>query len=239
MKINSLVLNELVNSVYLGGVIKECLLKIKGGKAIIQSINNSNSLFVSSRGDVPDTPDIEIGIPDLSIFAKLISGVSDKNNDISYSINKDGTKLSLRLKGKGQVKLLLSSPDQVPNVVEDEDAINSLKETCKNKMELTKEICTNFAYFTNLFKCGTVVLEAKGGKITFQNGSGDENEYKIQLGKTKCEDIVVEVEATSLLSVMNFLSFNEEINPILYFGKDVPILIEFKNIVWALSPIAS
>ncbi len=236
-KISGDLISSLINNVFLSGVIDECLLVIEKNVGTIQAIDMSNCFFVScSEKFDTDLDDVEMGLSNLALLSKTF----DSGDEVSFSIDeaKEQTWLKLKIKGKGNVKLILLDPETIPTIVEDAGAGEKLVDSYRNSLKLSDSAIEKISYFLDMFKPKDIVISIKKGKMYFSNGLGSTNQFKSSLGNIKAKDATFEIMAEHFLAVINRIKVLEtDVN--ILVKADSPVILQTESAIWAFSPIPS
>jgi len=233
-------IKKLINSVYLDGLIEECIMKVDDVNISIQAVDMANTLFVSCEYESPFdniVDDVILGLGDLGMLAKYFGMVGgDKVN-----IAKKGNTLTVRWPKHGSLNYLLTDPDVIPNSVDDEGATDNFRETTTHTIAIKDAFCKNFLSFISISKTELVTFQLKDSKAYLRSGSTGEHKFTIPMGTVKGKkplDTKVDIYGTHLTAIIKQLEFGEGAGGItMGFGKGKPIVITQDERLWALLPI--
>jgi hypothetical protein len=228
-------LTKLLNHTHLGGIINECVLTIKNGIGIIQSIDNSNCLFLSCSEELENMSDMELGISDLSILAKFFNDYTDES--IGFQVTRDKKQLIFKPKRGGLLKLLLLDIELVPTHIKEPDAKDEMLSNHSFSLDFNKDIAEDYLYYSNLLKNESSLIEVVGGKVSLSSGKNEINQFNLPLGKIDSDDFCTEIYKEHLVAIVQNLKWDEENKPEILFGNETPVIIrQDENNIWALTP---
>jgi hypothetical protein len=236
-KIDSLSLATLLGRVVLKGRIEECVVISKDGRASVQAIDLTNSVFVSCSRKIEGLPDMKIGMSKLSIVTKCLS----LGGDVLISI-KDN-KLTLKREGLGLIKLLLLDPAQIATSVKEEDAEKKICATQKVEFSIDNSVVEKFQTYNGLVSSDSTIVSVKNGQVTFHSRKTSEAQFSIVVATIKDEaaEMSTEVYTAYLMEVLSVLEFPKGKSCTIGLSDKGPILIKQAHqgtSLWALTPIA-
>ena len=233
------ILNILKNC-YLGGLIEECILKIKNGKGIIEAVDITSSIIVVTKKRIlPKGINTILGIGNIDLLAKSISAMPDNIKaflgDDYFSISNSG--------GRRKLIYLLTDPDLISTKIEMDDnekILDKIRKSSKYTAELTESFIQDFQTNISLLKIKEVSLKAKGDALTFVCGGENDHQYKMRLeNEIDCdENMEVKLNGENLSKVFSVISRDEDEPVTIQFGENSPLVINGKDSVWALTPLA-
>jgi len=246
LNLNSKSFKNLVESVYLSGIIDACVLEVNNCTGTIQSIDKLNCLFVSNNTKITDDDKfkLKIGFSDLSSLYKILNNLKE-GQEIKYNISKDTKWLNINIKGKGKLRLLLVEPDELSTAVEGDDIVTKLMENVTIEVEITDDVKQKILYFLNMFKDKIINFVVDNKELYVQSHGNDgfiegSHHFKVSLGEVESEDVTIEINGTYFLTVLSYL--NEKATSKIHIGDGVPVIIDSKvdddNYIWAFSPIS-
>lgn len=236
---------NLLNNIYLNGLIEECVIKLSNKNAVIEAVDLSNSIYVYSKMKIlkSSIDEIELGISDIDIIKKFVNTINDTK--INAVIKKNVFSL-IRDDAKRSIIYLLKDIDIIATVPDKKDIYKKIL----NIQECYSEIDQVFAkdltsYINMLGKDSTkeVNIKYNGDEILFLCGENNENqlslilENKITKIDKDCDDFNNIVNGEYLSKILNTISFDSESKPKIYFGEEKPVVIKTKDTLWALSPL--
>ena len=182
----------MLRQIYLGGLLEECMVGIKKGKAKVEAVDITNSLIVICNKSIA-SKDIttELGLGNLDLLLKFLSAVEESKLFFKY---KDGSsKFELTKKNKRRkLHYLLTQPEliatqlQVDEDLEDEDENEDPYQKMKNMMEysvdLSSSFIKDFLTYIGLLKTKDVSIEFDGEEeITFVCGGTNDHKFELIL----------------------------------------------------------
>lgn len=240
--LNGSALCSLLKRVHLRGMVEECLLEVKAGMGSINAVDMSNSIFISCEEELGEMEDTSLGLGKLALLTQFLEG----STEVTYSVeskDKEGTWLTLRKVGHGQIKVLLVEKTQIPTVVQ-----GNAEETKKGMLKLTKDTFAieqkaveDLINYIGMLGAASVFIKAKRGVVTACSSPDAEQQFTLRFGKlTNTEsEISVEVYSQYLTSVLKSLTWGTGNEPIARIGNEAPLIIQQNDSnLWALTPIA-
>jgi hypothetical protein len=241
-------LSLLLNRVYLNGKIKECVLRVKNKKLIIQSVDMTNSLFLycSCNRKGVGLEKGSYGIGNLEILCKFFSVID--NNKENLQIKKEDNKLILSKDNSNTFKYLLTDIQVIPTDINQKDAIIKITKNSIYEIELEEQFKKEYNSYTSLIGLQVIQLKMnKNQKVFLCGGREGEHQFEISLGKAslinktsdkKKEGIQLSIYNEHFGSILQQLKWDGETIPKIKFAPQNPLVIEQnKNNLWALLPI--
>lgn len=237
--INRLV--PMLEGVFLGGIIEECILTVKDNEAHIRAMDMTQAVYV--QGVCPfEHDDDKMGLGSLSLFIKYLRSYASSEMAFTRTDNV----LTVKPESGGTLKYLLSDTDLVPTYDEawDEDPtdpIDAMIDGQENKLELTETSVKEFLKLMGLFKPNSVTINVtKRGMVILHGGNETAHQFDVTLGKIKAPEapISVKLYGNNITAVLSVVDFSEPtFNPVLYLIEgEVVILTE--SLAWVLRPLS-
>lgn len=226
-------LGHLLNMAHMKGILKECAVVFKDGIGKINSIDDSNSVFVSCEQEVPGwDDDIEIGIVNLPMVCKYLEDFEKVNVSI--------VKNNLVMRGPGgTVKARLEPAEEIQGHISNDKARDSFLENATVSITPDKSKLDNLVYHIDLLKPPSLVLTVRKKRLTATTNEAQEDQFSCELGKVDDGDDEIEVEVYTehFIHIVKQLSaLKEEIT--LMFGPESAVVITIESgDIWALTPI--
>lgn len=237
-KIEILVLNNLLKSIWLNGTINECALKINNGIGTINAVDATNSIFVKAIAKIK-LPDDKIGILDIGSIIRVLDSCKEQSY-LSYRI-KDRV-IYFKIKKRGSVQFTLGKIDVISTAVKDD--LKKINDMIESKtlltFKLSQDVINNFKYFMKLFSSEVVTIEVFQGRIKIKGGFQEIKAFSFDVDSENLnKDITVSVNAKFLLSIFDLLSIEEDKTCVIGFEKDSPLIIKSQDVTWLLSSISN
>ncbi|KKN43510.1 hypothetical protein LCGC14_0702330 [marine sediment metagenome] len=236
---NSKELLELLGGVHLNGTIDECVLQIENGKGSIQAVDMSNSLCVCCEGTVEGLEEGRHGLINIGTICKFLDGVGD-DDKVKLSI-RDGKQLSLKA-NKSEIRTTLLSPDEIPTAVSKSGIKKKLLEQAEGSFAITLASIKEVVYCHSLVPVNSAVFYENRGWLFARSPEGDQ-EFNVRLGKADNigPETSVEVYTTYLIPILKYLLQQQEGDEkiLVYMNNGKPLIISYRNNLWAITPIAS
>ncbi len=223
-----------LENVYLGGIIKECVIEFDGNVAYISAMDSSSSLFVQASAEIEHEDDT-IGIDDLVLFMKYMNMI--KETDVTFTHTEN--RLVIKPKGRGTVKYMLGQVDLIPSFDPDWEQDEIAKETKKysDSMELQQDKVKEMIDDIGIFTPNSVVFEIDNkGKLVVHGGPDTSHKFNCPLGKIKgAESYSVKVFSEHLVAVLSAVDFSAK--PELFLKEEEALIISTKEASWVLQPV--
>jgi len=225
----------LLEKVHLGNTIPECVLISEDGMCHVKAMDLTSSVYVETAAKI-DLKEGSLGIGNLGLLIKYLQAYTGIDSEIVWSDNR----LTIKPKGGATLKFLLADPDLIPTYEadwEDENRIETLKESYNGSLVLTKEATAEFSSLSKMFATKTAVFTVnKKGDVSVSGGTETEHQFNVPFGKSTMAPCVVEINAKNLLSVFALLEFEK--NPEIFLAKDEAAMISCgENTYWVLLQI--
>lgn len=228
-------LAEVLNDVYLNGVIPECVIDVKDDVASILAIDITNSCFVSTSAEFKHK-DARFGIGNLSLFTKYLSSLGD----VTTKIKQDDNTLIIKPKQGSVVRYVMAQADLIPNYESDwEDEGDMIEEEVSQHssyLSLTLEKVSEFLRLMGMFNLSSVSFVVdKNGKVELHSGKDTEHQIKTKLGDSEMEECTTYVYDKYLIAVLSAINFDK--NPKLYLKEGEAAVIVTDVSSWLLRPV--
>jgi len=233
-------LSRVLDNVFLGGIIDECVIKVEDDKAIIQAMDLTDSVYVQTEADL-DFEDCKLGLADLTRFTKYLSSIKD----VDVTLTLKDVRLTLKPKGGGRVSYLLSEADLIPSYDyewEEEGAGDLVKDELTNfdkPMLLKEDTINEFLSLMRLFGTNSVHLKVDSkGTVYIHAGPETGHQFDVKIGKIKNVDSCeIKMYGDNIVAVLSVLDYTE--NPKMYISaeEDSPIVITTTSTGWVLRPM--
>ena len=238
----------MLRQIYLGGLLEECMVGIKKGKAKVEAVDITNSLIVICNKSIA-SKDIttELGLGNLDLLLKFLSAVEDPKLYFKY---KDGaSKFELTRKDKRRkLNYLLTQPEliatqlQVDEDLEDENPYDKMKNMMDYSVELSSSFMKDFLTYIGLLKTKDVSIEFDGEEeVTFICGGTNDHKFELVLS-TRVEGdegdpFEIKINGEHLGRIFNVVDFDDDNPATLSFAEDKLVMIEDGSTSWALVPL--
>jgi hypothetical protein len=235
----------MLRQVWLQGVLNECVVEVKRGKAKIEAVDMTNSLIVLTTGTVfTKNAKATLGLGNLELLINFLSSLEDKQ----LSFKKSSNHLSIkRQDGRRRLDYLTTEPDLIATrlIEDDNDAepYDTFSAMTEFEVELTPTFIKDFLTYVGLLKTKDATLIFDGEEeVKFILGDPDEHQFEITLGneveaEAEADPFKILINGEHLSHVFKVIDYDEKNPPIMKFAEDVPIMIEYKKTAWALLPI--
>jgi hypothetical protein len=235
----------MLKQIWLQGVLNECVIEVKHGKATVEAVDMTNTLVVLTTGMVmtKDTDTI-LGLGNLELLINFLSSLEDKQ----VSFKKSSNHLSItRQDGRRKLDYLTTEPDLIATrlIEDDNDAepYDTYSAMTEFEVELSPTFIKDFLTYVGLLKTKDATLIFDGEEeVKFSLGDPDEHQFEITLNnevesEAESDPFKVLVNGEHLSHVFKIIDYDEKDPPIMKFAEDVPIMVEYKKTAWALLPI--
>jgi len=229
----------LLESVYLGGIIDECVLSVKDGTVSVKAMDMTTSVYVQGSC-ATDLKDDQMGIGNMSLFIKYLRSYNSSEMEFIHNDNV----LTVKPEGGSTLKYLLAETDFVPTYdAEWEDISEDPIETAIGNADystlIQESAAQEFLKLMSLFKPNTVTVSvSKRGLITLHGGNSTEHQFDVQVGKVKIENSIdpIKLYGANITAVFSVLDFTSEVTMHLVSGE---LLLTTEVASWVLRPISS
>lgn len=233
----------LLNQVHLGGIINECVLEMKKGKAKVEAVDiTATIVFISSAAIGSKKLSGEVGLGNVELFKKFLSTIKEPKLNVKLTENR---MMVSRKDGRRTLDYLLSQPALIPTRLRmDEDDNNgdpgeAFAAMATTKAELSEGFVKDFSSYIATLKTKIVTIEVGDTDVVFILGPKSEHQFRLSLPlvEESEEEFSLKLNGESLAKILSILEFNEEDDPItIGFGDDVPVIIQSDESLWAVSP---
>lgn len=228
---------SMLQRVFLGGKIEECLLVFDDGTAHVEAIDLSNTVYLMCAVEVPDAKKATLGIGDLGLLCKYLGDAEGP-----VSLEPSESRLTVKRRGRGMIRCQLLEPKEVPTALEKPGvAAEKLSKGIQTTLTLKESKVADLLYHINLVRSKSVFLGVAGGTVMAQSSPKDAQQFKLTLGKVEADDMRTEVYGEFLTAVLQVLTFGEKDEaPELGLSDGGPVVIsQGGQFLWALTPVAS
>jgi hypothetical protein len=223
------ILSGLLEKVYLGGMIGECLLVIKDGQASISALDYTHTIRVHVESPI-EAEDLKIGLPSLSTLNKVLA----KHEKVEYKIKDQN--LILLLPDGEKITLLTLDVDNVPTSPEKEfDLAGALKDS--PSFECPPAVAEKLSEYRGLLSTKTVNFWTRGKAVNMGSMSTRERKFTIpriaELDQEPTEDMNSEYMAEHVEAVLKVAK-----KPTIYLiGDGMPLVITSGNDWWTIQAL--
>lgn len=239
---------SLLTRVYLGGIVKECVLHSgDDGFCSVQAIDMTNSMFVDVGMETELIGLGQLGLSNIGMLAKYLEHNADQEIEVSLA---DENRLVLKT-SSSKLMFLLSEPDMIPTVVENPNMMVELVETYAYTVPLDKNHVDELLTYYGIVKPASISFEfTKNGTIV-RGGLETEHQFTIQTNKPQkkaggalgnMRAVTVTVFSQHLMAVLSALVWSENEIPQFLFTteENKPLVIQQNaDCLWALVPAVS
>lgn len=235
-KISALEFKKLLNRVYLGGTIEECVLNVDSdGVGCIQAVDMTNSLFLRCEKELAINVKDSLGLGNLKLLCGYLETCGEE--EISISVNRN--RMVLIRRGHGRLSYLLSESNVIPTNVEEADAVKKLLKGIDLRVTVSEGFRDDLLMYLNLTGLGAVrfSVNQESDKILAMGGTDSDHKFRLLVSKIEGEskEFEFEVNARILAAILSVLEFEEK--PTFGFGDNQPLIItNGENSLWALVP---
>lgn len=239
---------HMLKNVWLNGLIDECVIKLKKKNAIIEAVDLTNNILVSSKVNVlkSSIEKIRLGIIDINIIIKFLSTIKDTK--IQAEIDDKNNILKLKREdSKRAISYNLKDPDAIATVP-DEEIGNKYVDMQDYYSTIDNIFAKDFIAYINLLgkdSSREANIKYDGENIEFICGVKNENQFSLILDSEVVDlsesggDVDIVVDGEYLSKILNTITFDNENKPYIYIGEDNPLVIKTSDTMWALSPIVT
>lgn len=234
-------LSRLLRRIHLGGIIEEAVVDMDSCSSQAVDVTNSLFLKVATESSIENVG--VVGIGNLSLVCKYLDTFKGE-----IDISKEGNRLIIAGKGRGNLKYLTTDPEFIPTTVE-EGNIESLLEPCVVSVDLEKQACADISIYFSLIKAkaATLTFDPKTKMFTLDSGLSSEHQFNFPLGKGTVisgkaakSKFSVNIYSEHIGAIFNVLEWPaEEPPPILLMAPEHPVIIcQDEENMWAMLPLA-
>jgi len=243
---------SMLKQVNLGGILEECVLVIKNGKAKIEAVDITNSLIVICKKPImPKDTNITFGLGNLDILIKFLSTLGDSK--LYFKCTSTIFKLT-KVGGRRKLDYLLTQPDLIATQLQAEgsekqdDPYKKMKKMMDLTIDLTASFIKDFLSYINLLKTKDVTLDFDEDdmKLTFICGGTNDHKFELELStevegvdRDDADSFSIKVNGEHLARIFSTIDFDEDDPPTLSFTEDELIMVEDNNAAWALVPLTN
>lgn len=246
-----------LEGVYLGGILNECLIEVKKGKARVEAIDITNSIIVAGTKKIlSGNINAQFGIGNVELLIKFFSSVQDE----SLSFKQKGNYLLFTVRGKSshkKLEYLLTQNDLIAtrlDLLKDKKKDNTKHKNpigqIANSLEYSVELSASFikdhcSYMgmsssKNQVKNEFITISFdEDGQIEFIYG--EKNDHMLRLGLDseidEGDDFEIKVNGEHLSKIFMAIEYSQEDPPTISFSEKKPIVIQSGNMGWAIVPI--
>ena len=229
---------QALESVYLGGIIEDCVITVKDNTAHIKAMDMTSSVYAQVSSPFEYKDDV-IGLGNLSLLIKYLKSYTSSK----MSFLRNDNVLTVKPENGGTLKYLLSQVDLVPTYNSEwEDSDDPIKaavasQTCK--LELKEESVKEFLKLMGLFKPnGVTITVSKRGRVSIQGGNTTEHQFTVIIGDAdpQEEPISVKLYGNNINAVFSVLSFAKPVYMYMVGGE---VLIQADGFAWVLRPLSA
>lgn len=244
--IKTTALLNMLKQIHLGGLLEECVLEIKDGKAKVEAVDITNSLIViCNRPILGKDTTINLGLGNINILIKFLSTMN--NEKLTCKYNNNGFELK-KADGRRKLSYLLTNPELIATQLQaDEkkkkDPLKKMHRMIGPKICLTQSFIKDFLSYIGLLKTKDVSIEFDGEEeVSFICGGKNDHNFKLTLStEAECDnndnEFNVKVNGEYLANIFTTIDFDEEEPPVLSLAEDKLVMIENDFATWALVPL--
>jgi len=225
-----------LESVYLGGIVEECVLRVQGNEAHIKAMDMTSSIYTQVNCPFEYEDDV-IGLGNLSLLIKYLKSYASSEMDISRADNV----LTVKPEKGGTLKYLLSQVDLIPTYNEEwEDGDDPIQAAIDNHtctLEIKEESVKEFLKLMSLFKPkGVLINISKRGRVSLHGGNSTEHQFTVIIGEAGAQEnpIQIKLYGDNISAVLSALDYTEPVN-MYVMGAEIAIVTE--NAAWVLRPL--
>jgi hypothetical protein len=230
----------LLKKVHLGGIVAEAVVDF--GTNSIQAVDPTNSLFIKATEASPKDKTIgRVGVGDLSVVIKHLEAIKGE-----VAISKQGNRLVISAKDRGEIKYLTVAEEFVASVVA-EDNISALLEPCLVTCNLSQQACLDYSAYRALIKtkAATFTFDAASQMIRVDSGLESENQFTVPFGQaTGLADTLPETfsvtvyghHADQIFGILDWSKPKEP--PLIMMAPGHPLIVaQDDDNIWACLPL--
>ena len=233
----------LLKQVHLNGLINECVIALKKGKATVEAVDITTTVVFISNGVSIGSKRFtaELGLGNLDLLIKFLSTMQDPKLNVKVLENR----MTLSRKDKRRsLEYLLSLPALIPTRLRIDNEDNSdpaevYLETIEAKAEISQAFVKDFNTYITSLKTKIITILVKDSDVVFTIGPKSEHQFKLSLPLIdEAEDAFsVKINGEYFSKIVGTLEFNEDDDPVtIGFGDEQPVIIESEDALWAISP---
>lgn len=233
---------DMLRQVNLGGTIQECVLEVKKGKGVIEAVDMTNAIIVSTKAKIMGK-DIsqKFGLGNLELLIKFLQTIDDTNvqfktSDLYFTLK--------RKDGRRKLEYLLTQPDLIATKIYEKDKKGrSVYEVyvgmTTHRAELTSTFIKDYLNYVGMLKTKDTTLRFDED-LTFICGGEDDHQFELVLSSEvegDDESFENKINGEHFAKVLGTLDFDEDEPPVILFADGTPVVIEESNTIWALVPL--
>jgi len=241
-----------LEGVYLGGVLNECLVRVKKGKGTVEAIDITNStIIVGEKKILSGDINADFGLGNIELLIKFLSSAQDE----SVSFKQKGNYLLFGVKSKKshkKLEYLLTQPDLIAtrfNLSQNEKGKNknpinkileSLEYSTSFPASFIKDHCSYMSLLKNQVTNGIVsILCDEDGEIEFVYGEKNDHMLKLSLDSEmdEGEDLEIKINGEHLAKIFMAIEYSQDDQPTIHFSNNQPVVVKAGKMGWALVPI--
>lgn len=222
----------MLESVHLGGLIEECVLTIKKGRAIVRATDITESIYVSSSVETEQEDD-QWGLGNLGLFIKCL-----KAYDTADVMRRDNRLIIKPQKG-ASVKYLLSEVDVIPTYKEEWNDTEPLEELMggfdeNSGIDIPKLGIQEFLKLSKMFDSNVVhfTINPKG-RVFLGGGSESDHQFAVDFGKSNQSDFLVKLYGKHVGAIIGAIAGDAT----LYINPSDAVVIRTEDTSWVMNPI--
>lgn len=249
-------LSLLLSRIYLGGILKECVLRVKKRRYSIQAVDMTNSIFIScsfksKNKDKSFLEDRAYGIGDLGLLCKYLDSIDTEDEKTELNIKRAKNRLIFNKGKRNSLRYLLTDPEVIPTDISQKNAVSKLEDTCKYRIQLKEVTKKDYLFYINLTGLNVVNLEISRGRAFLSAGTEGDHQFSISLGKLShikdkskkvTKEFSISLYSEYLSAILQQLTWdNKKSMPEMKMSSaNKPVIIEQdSNNIWALFPVTS
>lgn len=231
---------ESLESVHLGGIVEDCVVRIVDSVAHIKAMDMTSSVYVQTSCPFENKDDI-IGLGNLALIIKYLKSYSSAKMEFSRVDNT----LTIKPDNGATLRYLLSQVDLVPTYDSswDESGMDPIAEIIEKfdvSVVLNEGVVKEFLKLMSLFKPnGVLVNVSRRGRVSLHAGNETDHQFTQVLGDSSKQvenPFSIKLYGANLSAVLSALNYAEPVT--LYIvGNEVSIVME--NSAWVLSPLSN
>lgn len=239
---------NMLKQIHLGGLIDECILEIKDGKARVEAVDITNSLIIICNKTIMGKDiSVDLGLGNISILIKFLSTID--NDKLIFKHSDSGFELK-KTNGRRKLEYLLTNPELIATQLQaDEekkkDPLKKMRRMMGQSIELTQSFIKDFLSYINLLKTKDVSIEFDGDEeITFICGGKNDHNFELILStEVEAEEdedaFSIKVNGEYLANIFTTINFDEDSPPVLSLAEDKLVMVENDSATWALVPLTA
>ena len=230
---------ESLEAVHLGGIVEDCVVRVKDSVAHIKAMDMTSSVYIQTECPFDNKDDV-LGLGNLALLIKYLKSYASANMELTRNDNT----LIVKPDNGATLRYLLSQVDLVPTYNSEwdeleEDPIKAILAAHTLKVELKEETVKEFLKLMGLFKPNGVLINiSKRGRVSFHGGNETDHQFTLIVGDSTAQEepLSIKLYGANLSAVLSTLTYEE---PVFMYvvGSEVSIVME--NSAWVLSPLSN